>query len=203
MNRPSLFMNRAHGSATLQLILVMPFLLLILLGGLDLGRVVLAKIALASAVHVGVLEGARVIQLKDADAVWQFDPESKTIVFDKKSDIIEAMEKIAKADICVKKGKEKCDEILSFDNQTKVMCRCLKTTAAGIVDYSELVACDDSIIQSCVPTSGYANAARQIQVAMEPKMSVETIFYWPFVNKQIVLSTSANMRGDEYVEYFP
>lgn len=193
------------GSATVELIIVMPFLLFILLGGLDMGRVVMAKVALTSAVHVGVAQGARVIQLKVPDATWSdapawaFDEGTGTIVFDIDtiSEIITSMENAAKADIAGI-GKE-YEKALNFDNNTEVFCRCLTTDSDGTVEYGDPVTCVDDEIVECEKGTGL-NAARQIFVSMQPKLSVRTVFNWPFIPRQIVLSASAVMQGDEYVE---
>lgn len=197
-----------RGSATLQLITVMPFMLLILLGGLDLGRVVLAKVALASAVHVGVAQGARVIQLKKPESpdwlsapVWAFNDVAKTIDFDNGvatiNLIIAAMEKAASDDIT----NAKLNAALNFDNKTKVFCRCLKTDATtGKDSYTSLdpLACDHNDIKTCEKSTSFAKAVRQIFVGMQPKLTVTTVFYWPFVSRQIDLSVAAIMQGDEF-----
>ena len=192
-------MGCRSGSATVELIIVMPFLLLIVLGGLDLGRVIVAKVALAGAVHVGVAEGARVIQLKEPETawpgapVWAYDAGTQTIAFDNKNDIITAMETAVTADV-----GDKYKSALNFDGKTEVVCRCLKTNTAGLDSYSNPVACNHNDIKTCVTGTGVSNAVRQIYVGMQPKLTVPTIFAWPFMPRQIVLTIPATMQGDEY-----
>ena len=195
-----------RGSAIVQLVIVLPFLLFILLGALDLGRVVVAKVALASAVHVGVAQGARVIQLKEPESpdwpnapVWEFEKSNQSIIFDNKNAIIDTMEKVTLADLDEKFKIDKGGKALSFNNKTNIFCRCLRTSTAGTDSYSANLLCDDSGIKTCVPGTGFTKAVRQIYVVMQPQLTVKTLFYWPFVPQDIVISASATMQGDEYL----
>ena len=166
-----------QASATVELLIVMPFFLLVLFGGMDLARVIRTQLELTSAVRSGVAAGAMLLQQKEPDPAWSIeDDKSITILLP----VVDTMESVFKDDLGIN---------LSPDVKT-VLCRCVSRDAGGDDIYGAMVACGDTVIMTC---TGY----RQIHVRLQASLPFNTIFNWSWITGNINVSAAATMEADE------
>ncbi len=191
LNKPT------RGSATVELLIVLPLLLLITLASMDLARVVHAHLSLASAVHAGVLAGARLLQQKNPVAVqqWGYDPTNKIITLVDSAKVALTMQHATQDNIGAY-TLNSADFLLNA-----VQCRCMKKTSAGTVSYDpasgSLVACNATEIQNCNANATYSATYRQIHVVMRVRLPVATEFAWPWLASPVVLEEFATLQADE------
>lgn len=186
----------ARGSATVELLIVLPLLLLMTLASMDLARVVHAHLSLASAVHAGVLAGARLLQQKNPVLAQQWSKDSDgSIIFVDSAKVVLTMQRATQDNIgtyALNSG----DFLLNA-----VQCRCLKKTSAGTVSYDpadgSLVACDATQIRNCDANVTYPATYRQIHVAMRVRLPVATEIAWPWLASPVVLEEFATLQADE------
>jgi len=160
--------GQALGSATVELLVVMPVLLMTLAIGVDEARMMRAAVALDSAVQMGVLAG--VIRLKNKG----FDKEgpSEVIVH---QDVLDVMRDTAMADAS--------DYTIQVSN-TSYSCRCPNPTTFMVGD---LVECWKDSIKSCKDP--------QIYLQMTATTQVDMVLYVPGSNPHLTMTRSASMCG--------
>ena len=179
-----------RGSATLELIIVLLAILLIWLGGMDLARIIHAHVAVASAVHVGLMTGVNKLQ-QDTPPAWEIDA-SNSINILLEAAVKTAISDAAKNDI----GKRYKDNLLIEKNE--ILCRCLKLNVDGVNDsLGNLVACNDTTITNCNSNTTYPRTVRQIFASMQVRLPLDTIFNWPLLPNTYNITGAAIMQGDE------
>ena len=179
-----------RGSATIELIIVLSAILLIWLGGMDLARVIHAHVAVASAVHTGVMSGARILQQSDPVA-WEKQPDGSISILHV-DDVKEAMTAAAKMDV----GDRYKTKLAIVANE--INCRCLKLNKDGVNDsFGNLVACNDTNIINCNGDTTYPLTYRQVFASMRVRLPLDTIFDWPILPNSYDITAAAVMQGGE------
>jgi len=119
---------RALGASTVELVIVLAFLLPILIGSMFLAKIIHAHISLVDAAHAGARAGA--IMLRDsAIQQWEFDEVSDTVTILHAADVQAAMLAATQAAI-------DADKYILGMVQPEIVCRCVKTDADGEDEYS-------------------------------------------------------------------
>lgn len=167
-----------RGSATVELLIVLPFLLLIFLGGMDLARVIRTHIDLTSAVRLGVAAGNRLLQQDEPVPGWRIeDNKSITILLP----VADDMELAAEHD-------------LGFNitpDEKSVLCRCVTLDEDSGIDVSgDMVECDDAEIMNCL-------GSRQIHLRLQVSLPFNTVFDWSWMTGTTNVSAMATMQGDQ------
>ncbi len=197
MANPLRISDLGRGAATVELLIILPPLLLMTLAAMDLARVVHAHLSLASAVHAGVLAGARLLQQKNpaASQQWSYDPTNKIITLVDSAKVALTMQHATQDNIAA--------YTLNSGNfpLNAVQCRCKKKTSAGTVSYDpadgSLVACNATEIRNCNADATYPTAFRQIHVVMRVSLPVATEISWPWLASPVVLEEFATLQADE------
>lgn len=160
--------GRVRGSATVELLVIMPVLLMTLAIGIDEARMMRAAVALDSAVQMGVLAG--VIKLKNNG----FDKEDLGPVI-VHADVLTAMTNTAIADAA--------DYTIQVTNAS-YLCRCPDPTTFMV---GNLVSCAASSINSCKDP--------QIYLQMTATTQVDMMLFVPGANPHLTITRSASMCG--------
>lgn len=124
---------RQRGAATIELIVVLPFLLLLLVGSTDYARIMHAAVSLDSAVRVGVTTGVYTLNQPDG---FTKDADGNITVSE---DVFDAMRDAAVAE--AQPHSIPAPEVAAS-------CRCPEYDPSG-PDSSDLRLCTDELIQVC------------------------------------------------------
>lgn len=169
--------KQQHASATVELLIVMPFFLLVLFGGMDLARVIRTQLELTSAVRSGAAAGARLLQQKEPDPAWSIEADKTITIL---LPVGDTMESAFKGDLGINLSP----------NVKSVLCRCVTRDAGGADVNGAMVACGDTAIMNC---TGY----RQIHVRLQASVPFNTVFNWSWITGNINVSAVATMEADE------
>lgn len=169
--------KRQHAAATVELLIVMPFLLLIFLGSMDLARVIRTYIELNSAVRIGVTAGTRLLQQKEPTPGWRIEGDNSITIL---LPVADSMELAAENDLGIN----------ITPDEKSVLCRCVTRNVAGIDVSGEIVECDDDEIKGCL---GF----RQIHLRFQASLPFNTVFDWSWITGTSIVSAVATMEGDE------
>ena len=174
------------GSSTVELVIVLAFLLPILLGSMYLAKMVHAYISLVSAAHAGARAGALI--LRDSESPqWHYDEDDSTITILHEADVENDMLEATQAAM----DPDKYELVLV---QPQIVCRCVKKTVAGVDVYGEFVACDNAAIAGCDVNASYPRTYRQIHARLNAQLTLAL----PFLPREtITLRASSTMQSAE------
>lgn len=174
----------ALGASTVELVIVVAFLLPILIGSMFLAKIIHAHISLVDAAHAGARAGA--IMLRDPGIQqWEFDEVSDTVTILHAADVQAAMLAATQAAI-------DADKYNLIAVQPEILCRCVKTNSDGEDEYSNYVACNSALIAGCNVAGGYTGAYRQIHARLQTQLTLD----FPFIlRSNYTLQASAIMQA--------
>lgn len=177
------------GTSTVELVIVIAFLLPILLGSMYLAKIIHAHVSLAQAAHAGARAGA--LQLRQPDPAdpspWGVDGDTGAITITDEPGVQAAM--VAAARAAIDPDKYDLNSV-----EAEILCKCVKTTDAGVDTYSDFVTCDDAVITGCTRTSGFADAYKQIHA----RLQAELLLDFPFIPvENFILPSRSTMQAEQ------
>ena len=118
-----LLSNREGGTSTVELVIVLAFLLPILLGSMYLAKMIHAYISLVSAAHAGARAGA--MMLRDSESPqWRYEKTNGLITILSPSAVDIYMHEATQA--AMDPNKYELEPV-----QSQILCRCVKETDDG------------------------------------------------------------------------
>ncbi len=184
--------KKEGGASTVELVIVLAFLLPILLGSMYLAKMIHAYISLVSAAHAGARAGAMMLR-NSPSPQWQYDKDKGTITILNQADVESYMLEAAQAAMDPNKYELFSDKD-EFDSvPSEIVCRCVIEDDEPN-EYGEFLACNEAV---CSVDPNSPRTYLQIHARLNAQLTLKL----PFLPREsITLRSSSTMQAAEILE---